>query len=143
MIRIIRKGMITQHFLPYLTTAQRGYVCKVPVWELVNAIIYKLKSGVAWHLLPCKSLIRSNKIKFGAIYHHYCKWVKDGSWAQVWKQFLSKHKHLLDLSIANLDGTHTPGKKGGKSVSYQGRKKCKTTNTIWITDRQGNVRRGT
>ena len=139
MIRIIRKGMITKHFLPYLTTARRGYVSKVPIWEIVNAIIYKLKSGVAWHLLPCKSLIRSNNIKYGAVYHHYRKWVIDGSWSHVWQQFLRKQKHLLNLSITNLDGTHTPCKKGGKSVSYQGRKKCKTTNTIWLTDRQGNV----
>ena len=139
MIRIISKGMITKHFLPYLTKAKRGYVSKVPLWEVVNAILYKLKTGTQWAYLPCKSLFRSNKIKYGAVFHHYRKWAKDGSWQKVWDKFLSKHKHLLDLSIAALDGTHTPTKKGGEAVGYQGRKKCKTTNTLWLTDRQGSV----
>ncbi len=43
------------------------------------------------------------------------------------------------MSLAFIDGTHTRAKKGGEGVSYQGRKKAKTTNTIWLTDRQGNV----
>jgi len=36
-----------------------------------------------------------------------------------------------------LDGTHTPAKRGGESVAYQGRKKSKTTNSLIITDSQG------
>lgn len=126
MIRIISKGMITKHFLLYLTKAKRGYLSKVPLWEVVKAILYKLKTGTQWAYLPCKSLFRSNKIKYGAVFHHYRKWAKDGSWQRAWDKFLSKHKHLLDLSIASLDGTHTPTKKGCEAVGYQGRKKCKT-----------------
>ena len=80
MIRILSKGMITQYFIPHLSQASRGFISKVPLWEVVNAILYKLKTGVQWHLLPCKSLIRSNKVKYGAIYHHFNKWCKDGSW---------------------------------------------------------------
>lgn len=139
MIRILRKGMINNYFLPYLSTARRGYVCKVPLWEVVNAIIYKLKTGVQWKLLPCKSLIRSNKVKFGAIYHHYRKWIKDGSWEKAWMGMLKENKHLLDMSLTSLDGTHTPAKRGGSRVGYQGRRKCKTSNTLWLTDRNGNV----
>lgn len=50
---------------------------------------------------------------------------------------MKKYKHLLDLSSIQLDGTHTPAKRGGKSVAYQGRKKSKTTNPLIITDSQG------
>lgn len=139
MIRILSKGMITKHFIPYLSQANRGFVSKIPLWEVVNAILYKLKTGVQWHLLPCKSLIRSNKIKYGAIYHHFNKWCKDGSWQKAWTQLLSLHKSLLDLSLLFMDGTHTPAKRGGESVAYQGRKKSKTSNTVWLTDRQGNI----
>jgi len=46
---------------------------------------------------------------------------------------------LLNLSLALFDGTHTIAKKGGGKVSYQGRKKNKTTNTLWLVDRQGMV----
>lgn len=126
MIRILDKVTITKHFLPYLSKAKRGYVSRVPLWEVVNAIIYKLKTGVQWSLLPCKSLIASNKVKYGAIYHHFRKWGKDGSWEKAWFNFLSSYKHYLDLSLAFIDGTHTRAKKGGEEVSYQGRKKSKT-----------------
>ena len=36
-----------------------------------------------------------------------------------------------------LDGTHTPTKRNGEAVDYQGRKKCKTSNMLNIIDNQG------
>lgn len=139
MIRILDKGTITKHFLPYLSKAKRGYVSKIPLWEVVNAILYKLKTGVQWAFLPCKSLISSNKVKYGAIYHHFRKWSKDGSWQRAWANLLSSYRCYLDLSLAFIDGTHTRAKKGGEKVSYQGRKKANTSNTVWLTDRRGNI----
>lgn len=139
MIRIFCKGIITKYFLPKLSQAKRGYSSKVPMWEIVNAILYKFKTGVQWSLLPCKSLISSGKIKYGAIYHHFRKWCKDGSWKKAWMNFLKQHKSMLDLSLMLMDGTHSPAKKGGESVCYQGRKKTKTSNTIWLADRNGNI----
>ena len=41
------------------------------------------------------------------------------------------------MSSIQLDGTHTPTKRGGQGVGYQGRKKCKTSNMLIITDSQG------
>ena len=37
----------------------------------------------------------------------------------------------------DLDGSHTPALRGGEQVDYQGRKKRKTTNLLYLTDRQG------
>ena len=139
MIRIISKGMINRYIVPFLSKAKRGFISKVPLWEIVNAIFYKFRTGTQWKLLPCKSLIRSNKVKYGAIYHHFNKWSKDGSWARAWANLLHKFRHMLDLSLAAFDGTHTLAKRGGQQVRYQGRKKAKTSNTLWLTDRQGNV----
>ena len=45
----------------------------------------------------------------------------------------------LNLSELNLDGSHVLAKKGGKSVTYQGRKKGKTTNILPITESQGFI----
>lgn len=45
----------------------------------------------------------------------------------------------LDLSELNLDGSHTIAKKGGESVTYQGRKRAKTSNILPITDRRGYI----
>ena len=35
-----------------------------------------------------------------------------------------------------MDGIHTPA-KNGDAVGYQGRKACKTTNSLFISDSQG------
>jgi len=41
------------------------------------------------------------------------------------------------MSSVEFDGSHTPAKRGGQQVGYQGRKKAKTTNMLFLTDRQG------
>lgn len=138
MIRILSKDSIMQYILPHLSRPIRGG-SSASTWEIVNAIFYKFKSGVQWHLLPVKSLIYRSPIKYGAVYHHFRKWVKDGSWQRVQQQIISQYKPLLNLSVALFDGTHSQAKRGGEQVAYQGRKKCKTSNTLWLTDASGLV----
>ena len=41
------------------------------------------------------------------------------------------------MSGVDLDGSHTAALRGGEEVGYQGRKKRKTTNALYLTDRQG------
>ena len=77
------------------------------------------------------------RYKWQSVYYHFQKWCKNGSWELVWQKVLESQRHLLDLSSIQLDGTHTPAKRGGEAVSYQGRKKCKTTNMLILTDNQG------
>ena len=77
------------------------------------------------------------KYKWQSVYYHFQRWSKDGSWKRVWVILLEKYKHLLDMSSIQLDGTHTPTKRGGEAVAYQGRKKSKTSNMLIITDSQG------
>lgn len=136
MIRILSKDNIVKYILPYLSMPKRGGA-RSNLWEIVNAIVYKFKTGCHWHLLPVKSLIYRSKVKYGSIYHHFRKWVKDGSWQAVQGKILEVHKGELDMSIAHFDGTHSPAKRGGEAVGYQRRKKCKTSNTLWLTDMQG------
>jgi hypothetical protein len=52
---------------------------------------------------------------------------------------LKNTRHLLDLSLDALDGTHSLAKRGGQKVAYQHRRKARTTNSLWLTDRLGNV----
>lgn len=131
--------MIQTHFVQHLSQGSRGPSTRVEPWELVNAIIYKLKTGIQWHLLPINSLISSAEISYSTVYHHYRKWCKDGSWQRVWTKFLAQFKSLLELSTAQLDGTHSLAKKGGEAVGYQGRKKAKTSNLLCITDKNGLI----
>lgn len=77
------------------------------------------------------------KYSWQSVYYHYRKWCKDGSWERIWTNLLAKYKSNLDMSSIQLDGTHTPTKRGGQKVAYQGRKKCKTSNILIISDAQG------
>ena len=103
---------------------------------MIEAILYRLKTGCQWRQLPMKQFFRC-KYNWQSVYFHFQKWCKDGSWQKVWDNVLSKNKHLLDLSSIQLDGTHTPTKRGGEAVAYQGRKKSKTSNMLILTDNQG------
>ena len=47
------------------------------------------------------------------------------------------NKSNLDLSIGDLDGSHTTVLPVEQEVGYQGSKKRRTTNAIYLTDRQG------
>ena len=51
-------------------------------------------------------------------------------------RIIKKNKSFIDLSSADLDGSHTTALRGGEQVAYQGRK-TKTTNSLYFTDRQG------
>lgn len=45
--------------------------------EIVNAILYVLKTGCAWHLLPHDFPAK------GTVYHYYNTWRKDGTWQRI------------------------------------------------------------
>lgn len=109
---------------------------KVKCYQVVEAILYRLKTGCQWRQLPMKQFF-SEKYGWAGVYHHFRKWSKDGSWEKVWCLLLEKYKHLLDMSSVQLDGTHTPTKQGGEAVGYQVRKKGKTSNMLILTDSQG------
>ena len=72
-----------------------------------------------------------------SVFGHFRKWCKNGDWHAGWIQMLSTHKSALDLPSADIDGSHTSALKGGEEVAYQGRKSRKTTNALYLTDRQG------
>jgi len=55
----------------------------------------------------------------------------------VWGIILERHKYSLDISSVDLDDSHTTALRGEECCGYQGRKKRKTTNAIYVTDRQG------
>ena len=99
--------------------------------EVIQAILYRLKTGCQWRELPMKQFFKT-KYRWPSVYFHFQKWSKDGSIKELWRVLLEKHKCKLDMSSIQLDGTHTPTKRGGSAVGYQGRKKCKTSNMLII-----------
>lgn len=133
----LSKKFITKNLLPYLSQSNLGRKTKVPLWRIVKAIIYRLKSGCQWRELPVGAFCSRILISWNSIYYHFNKWSKDGSWKRMWTKLLSIHKSGLDMSSVQFDGSHTPAKRGGEAVGYQSRKKSKTTNVLFLTDKQG------
>ena len=137
MYTVLDKDTIKNEILPHLSKAKRGYATQSCLIEVVNAILYKLKTGCQWEFLPVEALFSGKVLSYGAVYHHYNKWSKSGEWKSMWVRLLDKHRHKLDMSSVDLDGSHTAALRGGEEVGYQGRKKRKTTNALYLTDRQG------
>ena len=137
MYQVLDKDMIELEIVPYLPKTKRGFKPKAPLHEIVNAILYKLKTGVQWEYLPVEILFGDEKLHYKTVFGHYRKWCKQDVWKHCWIQLLKNNRSSIDLSSGDLDGSHTPALKGGEQVGYQGRKKRKTTNAIYLTDRQG------
>lgn len=137
MYQVLSKDMIELEIVPYLPETKRGFKPKVPLYEIINAILYKLKTGVQWEYLPVETLFSDEKLHYKTVFGHYRKWCEQDVWKSCWIQLLKNNKSNIDLSSGDLDGSHTTALKGGQQVGYQGRKKRKTTNAIYLTDRQG------
>ena len=133
---VVKQKYTKKEICPHLKFGNSQQNTKVKCSQVVEAILYRLKTGCQWRQLPMKQFFRT-KYGWASVYHHFQKWSKDGSWENIWKILLGKYKRLLDMSSIQLDGTHTPTKRGGEAVGYQGRKKCKTSNMLIITDNQG------
>ena len=50
MYKVLSKDIIENEILPHLSTAKRGFKTKSCLTEIINCILYKLKTGV--HSIP-------------------------------------------------------------------------------------------
>lgn len=137
MYTVLDKDIIENEIVPMLSKAKRGYVTKSDITEIVNAILYKLKTGCQWKLLPCTSLFSDYVLSWQAVYHHFRKWSNYEDFDKCWISILERNKSKLNMSSSDMDGSHSKALRGGEEVAYQGRKKCKTTNCLFLTDRNG------
>jgi transposase len=129
--------MIQHWILPHLTLGKRGFDSKVPIDQIVELILYKLKTGCQWRQLPIKQFFDAERLTWQGVYYHFNRWSKLGCWKKVWVHLLAQHHAYLDMSSVQLDGSHTPAKNGGQAVGYQDRKAAKTTNSLFLADNQG------
>ena len=123
--------------MPYLSIAKRGFASKFDLVEIVNAILYKLKIGCQWRLLPIGHLFSGELPSWNTVFYHYRKWSVKEEWQRIYAGILNKNKSKLDLSLSHIDGSHTPAYRGGEKTEYQGRKKRCTTNALFLSDNQG------
>ena len=136
---MLDKDIIKNEILPHLSDGKCGKEKEIEKLGIVLTIFHRLKTGCQWRELPIKQFVTREGTVWGSIYHHYNRWCKDGSWQKAWQHILKKYRKYLDLSCVNLDGSHTRALQGGEAVGYQGRKKGKTTNMLFLVDNQGII----
>lgn len=136
-MEVLSKGIIEKWIIPHLSKGERGPEPGVPLVDIVRAIFHRLKTGTQWRFLPVKEFFEPGAITWNGVYHHHREWVKDGSWRTVWTELLKANRNRLDLSSMQLDGSQTPSKKQGENIGYQGRKKGRTTNALFLSDKEG------
>ena len=122
---------------PNIPLPKLGFPPRVGLLEIANALLYKMKTGVQWEYLLVTALFEERSLTWQGVYYHFRKWSPMGTFYRRRTGILEKYGDRLDLSGVDLDGSHTPVFRGGEAVDYQGRKKGKTTNALYLTDRQG------
>lgn len=136
-MEVLSVSAIEQYIIPSLRVGLRGKAKTIPIVAVVQAILYRLKTGCQWRALPLKEFFDDRPYTWKGVYHHFNRWVRNGSWSAAFVALLKEHRRVLDMSSVQLDGSHTPAKRGGQAVGYQGRKRCKTTNILVISDSNG------
>jgi transposase len=97
----------------------------------VEGILYVLITGCRWHDLPRD---------YGApttVWRRLKQWGERGVWEHIWRKALAALdvKGQLDWSMAFLDGSFAPAKKGGDKVGLT--KKGKGTKWLLVVDGNG------
>ena len=73
MYTVLDKDTIEMEIVPLIPKTKRGFQPTVPLVEIINAILYKLKTGVQWHQLPVKALFDEQPLVWNTVYYHYRK----------------------------------------------------------------------
>ncbi|TGX82223.1 hypothetical protein E5358_07940 [Palleniella muris] len=102
---VLCKDTIKNLILPYLSVAKRGFTSKFNIIEIINAILYKLKTGCQWRLLPVGHLFSGDCPTWNTVLHHYRKWCKAGDWQRAFTELVKGNKDKVDLSLSHVDGS--------------------------------------
>jgi hypothetical protein len=111
----------TEYILPHLSHKLNHNRLKVSYHYLFNTILYVLKSGCSWRTLKPDNQL----VTWQNIYYHYHKWSTDGSFEKLFSSTHQVMKDSLALECIQLDGSHTPSKKGAKRLNIKDEKDAK------------------
>ena len=117
----VSEGDFETYILPHLSHKLRHNRLKVSYHYVFNALVYVLKSGCSWRTLKPDN----QSVTWQNIYYHYRKWVRDGSFERLFSSTHITLREHLALECIQLDGTHTPSKKGAKKWRIKGERNVK------------------
>ena len=133
----VTKNQIEKLILPFLPKNKRGFAPKVDLAEVVQCLLYKLKTGVQWSNLFVGIEGLHRPFSWQLVYYYYRKWSAAGVFKELFEAYLEVQKDALDTENLNLDGTHSYVKKSCETAGYQHRKRGRTSNVLVMTDGRG------
>jgi hypothetical protein len=57
----LNEKQFSEHILPFLSTAKRGYTCQVALHRVFNYLLYWLHTGCQWHQISIAKKTGSDK----------------------------------------------------------------------------------
>jgi len=92
----VTKNQIEIFILPFIPKNKRGFSPKVELSEVVQCIIYKLKTGVQWQSLFINLESITPPFSWQLVYYYYRKWTKAGVFKHMFEVYLALQKDKLD-----------------------------------------------
>ena len=81
---------------PYFSrVSNRGRPLEYHLREIINAILYVLRTGCAWRMMP------HDLPPWQTVYYHFRKWRKEGTWEQI-------NRQLSEGIVRTKDGSRPP-----------------------------------
>jgi transposase len=110
---------------------------RTPLRLVLNALLYAVKSGCTWRLLP------QNFPPSKTVYHHFRAWSRDGTWSALNDRLRARVRATHDKdcrpTAAVLDSQTVRSDPHGGAVGYDAAKKTKGRKRFLLVDTLGLV----
>lgn len=125
---------IKNHFYP---KTKRGSASKHDKKDIVNAILYVLKGGITWRMLP------KDFPPWKTVYDHFSKWSKQGVWEKALDEANQRHRQKIgkksNPSYGIIDAQSVKTQYASEDRGIDGGKKVKGHKRHIIVDTLGNL----
>ena len=126
--------LIHSHFEP---PTKRGSASKHPKKQIVNAILYVLKGGITWRLMP------NDFPPWKTVYDHFSRWNKRGVWEATLDRLTQLRRRKVGKvakpSYAIIDAQSVKTQYASQDRGIDGGKKVKGHKRHILVDTLGNL----
>lgn len=107
----------------------------IPNQELFGGILYVLKTGCQWYLIPASVCSHG----YVSCWRRFNFWRKKRGLRAVWEQVLKllDKEGVLDLSLGHIDGSLVYSPKFKSGAGYSGKHKKTGANAVLVTEKNG------